>query len=101
PVTASRGTASPGTATIELDHSAMRDGDRSGLAMLRQSSAWIGVKRDNGQTRVVMTNGLTMDSSWRTTGTGTEAASAAIGGSRTWLRVNADIQPGSNRVARF
>ena len=30
------------TATIELDYSAMANGDRAGLAMLRQSSAWIG-----------------------------------------------------------
>ena len=41
------------TATIELDYSALRDGDRTGLAMLRNSSAWIGVRRDNGATRVV------------------------------------------------
>ena len=61
------------TATIELDYSTMANGDRAGLAMLRDSSAWIGVRRDNGTTRVVMTNGLTMDSSWNTTGTGTEA----------------------------
>ena len=26
----------------------MHDGDRAGLALLRNSSAWIGVKRDNG-----------------------------------------------------
>ncbi|KOX28127.1 glycoside hydrolase [Saccharothrix sp. NRRL B-16348] len=89
------------TATIELDYSTMRDGDRSGLAMLRQSSAWIGVRRDNGQTRVSMTNGLAMDSSWRTTNTGSEAASASISGGRVWLRINADIQPGANRQARF
>ncbi|MFD7658797.1 RICIN domain-containing protein [Actinosynnema sp. NPDC059797] len=89
------------TATVELDLGAMRDGDRTGLAMLRQSSAWIGVKRDNGVNRLSMTTGLAMDGSWRTTSTGTEAASAALGGSRVWLRVNADIQPGSNRVARF
>jgi len=89
------------TATIELDHGAMRDGDRTGLAMLRQSSAWIGVKRDNGTTRVVMTNGLAMDGSWNTTSTGTEVASAAITGSRIWLRASADIRPGSGRQARF
>jgi beta-xylosidase len=89
------------TATIELDYSTMRDGDRSGLAMLRDSSAWIGVKRDNGTTRVVVTNGLTMDSSWNTTGTGAEAASAAVSGGRIWLRANADIRPGSGRQARF
>ncbi|AVT41650.1 family 43 glycosylhydrolase [Plantactinospora sp. BB1] len=89
------------TATIELDHSTMRDGDRSGLAMLRQSSAWIGVRRDNGTTRVVVTNNLTMDGNWNTTGTGTEVASAAVSGGRIWLRANADIRPGSGRQARF
>ncbi|MFC6023388.1 family 43 glycosylhydrolase [Plantactinospora solaniradicis] len=89
------------TATIELDYSTMRDGDRTGLAMLRQSSAWIGVRRDSGTTRVVMTNNLTMDSNWNTTGTGTEVASAAVSGGRIWLRANADIRPGSNRQARF
>ncbi|MEE6261647.1 family 43 glycosylhydrolase [Plantactinospora sonchi] len=89
------------TATVELDYSTMRDGDRTGLAMLRQSSAWIGVRRDNGATRVVMTNNLTMDSNWNTTGTGTEIASAAVSGGRIWLRANADIRPGSGRQARF
>ncbi|MFI7679313.1 RICIN domain-containing protein [Actinophytocola sp. NPDC049390] len=89
------------TATIELDYSAMRDGDRAGLAMLRQASAWIGVRRDNGVTRVVMTNGLSMDGSWNTTSTGTEIASAAVSGGRIWLRANADIRPGSGRQARF
>ncbi len=89
------------TATIELDYSQMTNGDRAGLAMLRDQSAWIGVKRDNGVTRVVMTNGLTMNSSWQTTGTGAEAASANISGGRIWLRVNADIRPGSGRQARF
>uniref|UniRef100_UPI000373E051 family 43 glycosylhydrolase n=1 Tax=Catelliglobosispora koreensis TaxID=129052 RepID=UPI000373E051 len=89
------------SATIELDYSTMRDGDRSGLAMLRQSSAWIGVKRDGGATRVVMTNNLTMDSNWNTTGTGSEVASAPVSGGRIWLRANADIRPGSGRQATF
>ncbi|GFJ87712.1 hypothetical protein Prum_013540 [Phytohabitans rumicis] len=89
------------TATIELDYAGMANGDRAGLAMLRDSSAWIGVRRDNGATRVVMTNGLTMNSSWQTTGTGSEQASAAVAGGRIWLRVNADVRPGSGRQARF
>ncbi|MFE9870678.1 RICIN domain-containing protein [Micromonospora sp. NPDC005686] len=89
------------TGTIELDYSTMRDGDRAGLAMLRDSSAWIGVRRDNGATRVVMTNGLTMGSNWNTTSAGTEIASAAVSGGRIWLRANADIRPGSGRQARF
>ncbi|WP_344491328.1 family 43 glycosylhydrolase [Nonomuraea monospora] len=89
------------TATIELDYSQMANGDRAGLAMLRDQSAWIGVRRDNGVNRVVMTNGLTMNGSWQTTGTGTEAAGANVSGGRIWLRVNADIRPGSGRQARF
>ncbi|MEV6878745.1 family 43 glycosylhydrolase [Amycolatopsis sp. NPDC051128] len=89
------------TATATLDLTAMRDGDRTGLAMLRDSSAWIGVKRDGGRNRVVMVNGLTMDSNWNTTGTGTETASAALSGTKIWLRANADIRPGTGRQARF
>jgi beta-xylosidase len=89
------------TATIVLNYSGMSNGDRAGLALLRDSSAWIGIKRDNGATRVVMTNGLSMDSSWNTTGTGTEAASANVSGGRIWLRANADIRPGSGRQGRF
>ncbi|MEU7714255.1 family 43 glycosylhydrolase [Micromonospora chalcea] len=89
------------TATIQLDYSSMRDGDRSGLAMLRHLSAWIGVRRDGGQTRVSMVDGLAMDSNWNTTSTGTERASAAVSGGRIWLRVNADVRPGAGRQARF
>ncbi|MEU4773644.1 RICIN domain-containing protein [Micromonospora sp. NPDC023644] len=90
------------TGTIELDYSAMRDGDRAGLAMLRDTSAWIGVTRDNGATRVVMTNGLTMGTdNWNTTGKGTEIAGAPVSGGRIWLRANADIRPGPGRQARF
>lgn len=90
------------TATVQLDHSGMRDGDRAGLALLRDSSAWIGLKRDGGTTRVVMVDGLTMDGNWNTTGTGTERASAALpGGNRIWLRATADIRPGSARPGTF
>jgi beta-xylosidase len=89
------------TATIQLDYSTMRDGDRSGLAMLRNSSAWIGIKKDNGATRLVLQNNITMDGSWNTTNTGGEAAATNVSGGRIWLRVNADIHPGTGKQARF
>jgi hypothetical protein len=82
----------------------MQNGDRAGLAVFRNSSAWIGIKRDNGATRVVMTNGLTMDRSnnWATSSTGSEQASATVTGGRIWLRATADIRPGSaGRQATF
>jgi beta-xylosidase len=89
------------TATIELDYSAMGNGDVAGLAMLRNSSAWIGIKKAGGATRVVMASGLTMDSDWNTTSNGAEVASASATGGTIWLRVSADIRPGANRQAAF
>jgi beta-xylosidase len=89
------------TATIALDYSAMKDGDRAGLALLRDSSAWVGIKRDNGASRVVMENHLTMDRKWQTTGTGTEVAGEPVSGGRIWLRASADIRPGADRTGKF
>lgn len=89
------------TATVQLDHSTRRDGDRAGLALLRDSSAWIGVKRDGAGTRVSMVNGPAMDGNWNTTGTGTEVASAPVSGGRIWLRASADIRPGTPRPGTF
>jgi beta-xylosidase len=90
------------TATIALDYSSMKDGDAAGLALFRDSSAWVGVKRATGGTyKVVMVNGLTMDSSWNTVGMGTEAATAAVSGGKIWLRITSDIHPGANSKATF
>jgi len=89
------------TGTIVLDLAGMHDGDRAGLALLRDRSAWVGVRRDGGATRVVMTGGLTMSSSWATTSTGAEVESAPFTGSRIWLRASVDIRPGASRTARF
>ncbi|GHH71634.1 xylosidase [Streptomyces sulfonofaciens] len=89
------------TATVVLDHAHMKDGDRAGLAVLRNSSAWIGIKREGGRARVCMVDGITMDSNWNTSGTGTEEAGAAVPGTRIWLRAHADIRPGSGRPVTF
>lgn len=85
------------TATIVLDYSGMKDGDRAGLALLRDKSAWIGIMKNNGQARVVLVTGIDMNTSWVTTSTGAEAAQ---GGSipatgKIYLRVLADIRGGN------
>jgi beta-xylosidase len=89
------------TATVVLNYGNMQNGDRTGLALFRNSSAWIGIAKDNGATKVVMTNNITMDGNWNTTGTGTQQASAAVSGGKIWLRVNANISPGSNDQGHF
>ncbi|MDR3735309.1 MAG: glycoside hydrolase 43 family protein [Acidobacteriaceae bacterium] len=89
------------TATIMLDYSRMKDGDRAGLALLRDRSAWAGIKREAGAFAVVMENNLTMDKHWKTVTTGTEVASAPVTGGKIWLRASADIRPGAKRTGSF
>lgn len=89
-------------ATIELDYSKMQNGDVAGLAAQRDASAWIGVKKVNGTTRVVMTNGVNMNTSWTTTSTGTEVAGADVSGNKIWLRVEANVRTDAGGAqARF
>jgi beta-xylosidase len=80
------------TATIELDFSAMKDGDVAGLAAWRDSSAFIAVKRSGGTDKVVLVNNLTLDSSWNTSSKGSDAASAAISSGKIWLRVKGNVR---------
>ena len=89
------------TGTVELDISAMSNGDVAGLSLLRQRSAYVAVKKTATETKIVMVNGLTMDGSWNTTSTGTEAASAALSGNKVWLRAHADVRPGAGRQGSF
>ncbi len=89
------------TATIILDAVGMKDGDRAGLAMLRDSSAWVGVARDKGKYRVVMRQNITLDRRWDTANTGEDVASAPVLRGSIWLRASADIRPGGGRTAVF
>ena len=59
----------------------MWDGDVAGLAALRDRSATIAVTKAGSTTRVVMTNGIDMHTSWTTTSVGTEVA-----GAMSWVK---------------
>ncbi|PGH08843.1 hypothetical protein AJ79_05847 [Helicocarpus griseus UAMH5409] len=92
------------TATIILDIAGMLDGDHAGLTLLRQSSAWIGIKKDaGGAARVVMVNGITMTEDWETDSKGEETDSVPVpeGAERVWLRARADIDPSSAGEGSF
>ncbi|HMI93699.1 MAG TPA: glycoside hydrolase, partial [Polyangiales bacterium] len=90
------------TATMVLDYGGMKDGDVAGLALFRDSSAWIGVTRVGGSDKVAMVNGLKLqNSNWATTSTGTEAASSPVSGGKIWLRIAVDVRPGANRQGKF
>jgi len=89
------------SATIIMDVSKMRDGDRAGLAMLRDSSAYVGVVRDGAKLNIVMRNNLTMGRGWATTSTGQDVATVPLTRKKIWLRATADIRPGADRDATF
>ncbi|KAI1173458.1 glycoside hydrolase family 43 protein [Nemania sp. FL0916] len=90
------------TATIVLDTSNMAAGDRAGLALFRDKSAWIGVANDGGDLSVAMVTGINMDTTWETTATGSYAAKVGgVNKGKIWLRGTVDITPGSGRTGTF
>lgn len=94
--------------TFKIDISKMKDGDRAGAALFRDISAYIGVYKDASSAKVVMVNGLNLDSKWATQSTGTIAATGptlAADTTSVWFQIQADVTPafGSNtqRTATF
>ncbi|KAF4449666.1 hypothetical protein F53441_7066 [Fusarium austroafricanum] len=91
-----------GTGTVLVDFSNMADGDRVGLAVLRDQSAWIGIEREGDKWSVIMVTDVSMNSDWSTKSTGTVAARKDnISFRKVYLRLNADIRPGSPGTATF
>jgi beta-xylosidase len=90
------------TGTVQLDISGMRDGDLAGLAVLRDLSAYIAIKKSGTTTSAVMVNGLSMNqTTWATTSTGTQQASAAMSGTSVWLRVGGGFGAGASQQVTF
>ncbi|KAK2808581.1 hypothetical protein FQN50_004613 [Emmonsiellopsis sp. PD_5] len=91
------------SATIVIDISGMTDGDHAGIALLRDQSASIGIKRDGDAARIVMVNGITMNEDWSTNNKGEEVDSADVpaGTEKLWLRAKADIAPASTGAGSF
>jgi beta-xylosidase len=90
-----------GTGTLEVDISSMADGDRAGLALLRDQSAWVGVRRDGSASQVCYVDGITMNTDWTTKATGSYGVCATISPGKIWLRLTADIAPGGTKTAKF
>lgn len=86
-------------ATFQLDISGMVDGDQAGVAALRQLSAYIGIHKVDGVSKLVYVDEISMvvrDSltDWVTTSNGyVKAEGPTISGGDLWLRIKADISP--------
>ncbi|KAF4781154.1 glycosyl hydrolase family 43 [Colletotrichum scovillei] len=86
-------------ATFRLDISGMVDGDQAGVAALRQLSAYVGIHKVDGASKLVYVDEISMvvrDSltDWVTTSNGyVKAEGPTISGGDLWLRIKADISP--------
>jgi hypothetical protein len=80
----------------------MKDGDVAGLALFRQTTAYVAVKKSSGTSKISLTTGATLNTSnWNTSSTGTESATAAFSGTAIWFRGSIDVQPGSARQGKL
>lgn len=97
------GPSSIGTAILDI--SSMVNGDRAGLSLLRDQSAYIGVVKDaSGSLSFVMRSGITMEKeNWTTTSVGTDQASVSLSQNRIWLRAQGDFRasPPGDKTAQF
>jgi beta-xylosidase len=90
------------TASLAIDVGGMRDGDESGLVVLRDSSSWVGVVRRGEKRMVVVRGNVVMDvKSMATRNKGSVVASVNLAGGRVWLRATVDIKPGSSNLASY
>ncbi|KAF4993776.1 hypothetical protein FGRMN_6250 [Fusarium graminum] len=91
-----------GTGTALVDFSGMKDGDRAGLGVLRDSSAWIGIEREGDNWNIVLVTDISMNADWTTKSTGTVAARVNnVSFRKVYLRVTANIAPGAAGSATF
>lgn len=84
-------------ATFRLDISKLSDGDRTGAALFRDQSAYIGIHREGSTNKLVYVTGLSLDQAngWKTSGTGSVSATGNLpsGATEVWFKVQADITP--------
>ncbi|CAI6088187.1 unnamed protein product [Clonostachys chloroleuca] len=96
------------TATFCLDFSRLKDGDRAGVSIFRTNSAYIGIHKDAGASRLVFVegvvhapinipvgwlNGHPVALDWAAKSEGTIKAETSIAIDRAWLRIKADVSP--------
>lgn len=67
------------SAVTAIDASALKDGDRAGLALLQKKFGWVGVETESGHKFIVMVNGK-------------QAASIPLTGNRVYFKASCDFK---------
>ncbi|KAI9150302.1 putative beta-xylosidase [Paramyrothecium foliicola] len=96
-------------ATFRLNLGQMRDGDVAGVAIMRDTSAYIGLQKQGTTLRLVQVTGITVanqNGGWQITSAGNVVATGndgnlgrvASGEGDIWLRITADVRPSFGRT---
>ena len=88
-------------ATIEIDVSDMKSGDRAGLTLFRDVSAWIGIIKTGENLQIAVWKNITMNSDWTTKSIGELEVSKEISETTLHLRASANIRPGGDAAGQF
>jgi len=84
-------------AVFEFDLRRMKDGDRAGAALFRDTTAYIGVHKTGADLNIVCVHGLNLTTSgWTTQSKGAVVASgpaADAAADAVWLRITVDVTP--------
>lgn len=102
-------TIGPGSiATFFVDVSKLKDGDRAGACIFRDESAYIGIHKDAGISKLVYVDGVKVEPitshvgwfnarpvalDWKWVSNGTVGAEEPLTHSRLWLRIKTDLRP--------
>ncbi|KAL3462517.1 glycosyl hydrolase [Aspergillus heterothallicus] len=102
-------TIGPGSiVTFCMDTSKIRDGDRAGISMFRDESAYIGIHHDGENAKLVYVdgiktapinapvgflNGRPVALDWKCISLGTMRAEMPLRGDQVWLRIKVDLRP--------
>jgi beta-xylosidase len=92
------------SATILLDFAGMHTGDRAGLSIFRDSSAWTGIAQNGSSRYLVQRTGMTTNSTddWATISIGEDGVTKKLGKKQTkiYLRVTGDFsQPDTKGIS--
>lgn len=92
------------TGIVHLDVSNMADGDRAGIAALRDQSASIAIERSGDNYLIVVRHGMSMtynDAGWYTTSVGDVVATFPFSGTDIRLKAYLDVRRDGSREAVF
>lgn len=79
------------SAVAEVDITNMQAGDVAGLALFRDRSAWLGIKKNQEQATLMMRSQINLNKQWQTQSLGETIELVPVNTNKLWLKVVANV----------